>query len=413
MSIVSSYDDFINNKPINEAKHWYDPSDETKEMEAAFNNTDEGRDLKAIGVRIRQRVPGALVMERDGGPMAKVELWKTPEGEYCYEYLSTKAGVERYNLSKFDSAEKCLRAFFLRVIRNNIPAAIIAKKDIPNLDFNAITPIGARYDMKTILDRVKPIVGGYELSDPDAEATEKLSIIAALVEMGMVGNGENTEPGSIIKKVDIIAPKYKFYSRAAGRVGQIYGDIINEILDLDDAQLGGTLVSKEMQEVWRVNNTNRQIPLNGISFRTGDNSVRCNIQDNELFGSIFVNIFRRTFKRATNIKYPKETLLIPIGERNSELVLELNQLLANYFAESAERMEPSVFIDVEHKGSQIENNAYALMLKYIMKNGSDQMKEAINQKDSLKDLVELTTRHEDLDAVTRKLIKLSKQLKYV
>jgi len=411
VSIVSNYDDFIS-----EARHWYSSTDKTEQMEYAFENSTEGRDLKAIGVRIKQRVPGALVLERIGGPMANVEIWKDndEEGKYCYEYLSTKAGVERYNLSKHETAEGCLRALFLRIIRNNIPAAIIPKKDIPNLDFDTITPIGARYDMQTILSRVKPIIGGYELSDPDAPTVEKLGIIKSLVEMGMVGNGENTAEGSIIKKVDIIAPKYKFYSRAAARVGEIYSDIIMEVLDMSRSQVGGTLFAsdKDRTEVWRVNNTNR-IPLNGINFRTGDNSVRCNVQDNEIFGSIFVNIFKRTFRRSKNHKYPKETLIRPIGERNEKLIWEMNDLCSEYFGESADKMEPSVFIDVEHKKSQIEDNANALLLKYLMANGSAEMREAITSKPELQELVDMSTRHEDLDAITRKLIALSRKLKMV
>jgi hypothetical protein len=410
VSIVSNYDDFIS-----EARHWYNSTDKTEQMESAFENSTEGKDLKAIGVRIKHRLVGALVLERKGGPMANVEIWKDSDtNDYCYEYLSTKEGVERYNLSKHNTAERCLRALFLRIIRNNIPAAIIPKKDIPSLDFDTITPIGAKYDMTTILSRVKPIIGGYELSDLDAPTVERLGIIKALVEMGMVGNGENTAEGSIIKKVDIISPKYKFYSRAAARVGEIYSDIIMEVLDVSRSQIGGTLFAadKDRTEVWRVNNTNR-IPLNGINFRTGDNSVRCNIQDNEIFGSIFVNIFKRTFRRSKNHKYPKETLIKPIGERNDKLIWEMNDLCSEYFGDAAEKMEPSVFIDVEHKKSQIEENANALLLKYLVANGSAEMKEAISSKPDLQELVDMTTQYADLDAITRKLIALSRKIKMV
>ena len=81
--------------------------------------------------------------------------------------------------------------------------------------------------------------------------------------------------------------------------------MISKILETNYNNLGGTMTGSF--EVWRVNNTNR-LPLNGINFRTGDNSVRCNIQDNEIFGSVFIAIFKRTFKRAKG-KYEKEHLL--------------------------------------------------------------------------------------------------------
>lgn len=395
---------------------WYGLTDSTREFVESFNNTPEGQDLQAIGVNIEARDRDTLLLTRSGGPMADVELYKNEDGEFCYEYLSSKAGVERYALHKFETPERALRSLLLRIIRNNIPAAIIPKKDIPNINFTELVPIGDRLSMQEILGRMKQTIAADELIDPDADAVEALPTIQNLENMGIVGRAERGRVTDIVKKVDIIAPKYKFYSRAAARVGQIYGEMIAQILETPYTNLGGTMT--ESFEVWRVNNTNR-LPLNGINFRTGDNSVRCNIQDNEIFGSVFIAIFKRTFKRAKG-KYEKEHLLrggygflrdsdVP----KKELLKEINDLLSEYFTEAAEKLEPTVFIDPGMEGSQVHDNAKALLLKYLLKKGSMNLKRAISENRDLSDLVDMTTRHEDMDDLTRKLIDVSRALRFV
>ena len=402
-------------------KDWYSLNDRTNEIYRSFEETNEGKDLAAIGVYIDERTSRALVFKRRGGPMATVELFKDDEGKYCYEYTSSKAGVERYNLSKFDSPHACLRGFLLRIIRNNIPAAIIPKKDIPNLNFSELVPVGSQMPFTEILARMKGEIGGEELTNLDANAVQKLPIIQNLEDMGMVGRKiDNKE--TIIKKVDIISPKYKFYSRAAFRVGEIYGQTIAGILglkysDLKNSSKGKGLLFDDGQEIWRVNNSNR-LPLNSINYRTGDNSVKCNIQDEEIFGSVFISIFVRTFKRAKG-KYENEKLINPqsyvvrsAGDETVALATELNGLLSDYFTEAAARLEPTIFIDPEEDGNEsIRDNANALLIKYLMKNGSHDIRNAILDKHELEDLVTLTTRHEDIDDLTRKLIKVSRALR--
>jgi hypothetical protein len=412
--IIESFEGGVN--VIDEARReWYSLNDYTRTMYDAFNDTDEGKDLQAIGVGIFARGYRALLLNRQGGPMADVEIWENEDGEFCYEYLSSKAGVERYNLSKFDTPEKCLRALLLRVIRNNIPAAIIPKKDIPNLNFNELVPVGANLTYPEIMTRMKATIGGQELSDLDVKSIENLPTMENLMELGLVGKGVRGD-GTIISKVDKISPKYRFYSRATQRVGEIYGETIAKILDVKKNDLSGNIVGTSY-EVWRVNNSNR-MPINAVNFRTGDNSVKCNIQDNEIFGSVFIAIFKRTFKRVKSNKYEKEKLLIPsysVRSKGAEKVAiaeELNILLGEYFTEAAETLEASVFIDPGEENTQIHDNALALLLKFLLKKGSSDLKSTIAENEDLKDLVDLTTRYEDMDELTKRLIQVSRALRY-
>ena len=78
----------------------------TSELHTAFKDTAEGKDLQAIGVFIDEIKNSAIILGRKG-PMATVELFKNVSGEYCYEYTSTKEGVERYALHKFATPEEC------------------------------------------------------------------------------------------------------------------------------------------------------------------------------------------------------------------------------------------------------------------------------------------------------------------
>jgi hypothetical protein len=65
------------------------------------------------------------------------------------------------------------------------------------------------------------------------------------------------------------------------------------------------------------------------------------------------------------------------------------------------------------EGSQVHENAKALLIKYLLKKGSMDLKRAIGENDDLSDLVDMTTRHEDMDDLTRKLIDVSRALRFV
>jgi hypothetical protein len=416
---VKSFDEFIN-----EARYFSPLNDRTEEMSRALNNTEQGRDLEAIGVYVYERNSDCLVLKRRGGPMATVEVWKDPsDGQYCYEYTSTKEKVERYNLSKFVSPENCYRALLLRIIRNNIPAAIIPKKDIPSLDFDNLVPIGSAMDMKEILDRMKRVIGGDELTDLDPKDVNNLPEIKNLEEMGMIGDISGDRPNrvKIIEKVDIISPKYKFYSRAAYRVGEIYGEMVCKIIGIPYQSLKNSAKGKGLlfdlgQEIWRVNNSNR-LPLNSVNFRTGDNSVRCNIQEEEIFGSVFVAIFKRTFRRARG-KYINEKLINSEcqaiqsnGQSTVEIARELNDLLSDYFTTEAGKLTPTVFVWPDDS-KEVYNNANAILLKYLYENGSEQLRDAITRNVELDELLDKVTKTQGFDELSKKILDLSRLLRY-
>jgi len=413
---VKSFDDFIG-----EARYYSPLNERTEEMSRALSNTAEGRDLEAIGVYVYERNSSCLVLKRRGGPMATVEVWKDPsDGQYCYEYTSTKEKVERYNLSKFVSPENCYRALLLRIIRNNIPAAIIPKKDIPSLDFDNLVPIGSGMDMKEILGRMKRVIGGDELTDLDPKDVNKLPEIQNLEEMGMIGDILEGRR-KIIEKVDIISPKYKFYSRAAYRVGEIYGEMVCKIIgvpyqSLRDSSKGKGLLFDKGEEIWRVNNSNR-LPLNSVNFRTGDNSVRCNIQEEDIFGSVFVAIFKRTFKRARG-KYVNEKLInsecqaiISEGTTTVSVAKELNDLLSDYFSIEAGKLTPTVFVWPDDS-REVYNNANAILLKYLYENGSEQLRDAITRNVELDELLDKVTKTQGFDELSKKILDLSRLLRY-
>ena len=53
------------------------------------------------------------------------------------------------------------------------------------------------------------------------------------------------------------------------------------------------------------------------------------------------------------------------------------------------------------------------MIKFLLRNGSTLIKGAIGENDDLQELVDITTREEGVDDLTRRLIKVSRALKYV
>jgi hypothetical protein len=69
--IIESFEGGVN--VIDEARReWYSLNDYTRTMYDAFNDTDEGKDLQAIGVGIFARGYRALLLNRQGGTMADV-----------------------------------------------------------------------------------------------------------------------------------------------------------------------------------------------------------------------------------------------------------------------------------------------------------------------------------------------------
>jgi hypothetical protein len=135
---------------------------------------------------------------------------------------------------------------------------------------------------------------------------------------------------------------------------------------------------------------------------------------------LLVSIFIRTFKRAKG-RYENEKLINPNayivrneGQETIDVATELNGLLSDYFTEAAARLEPTIFINPEDDDNRpIMDNANALLIKYLMKHGSAEIRERIMKNSDLDELVSITTKHEDIDDATRKLIRVSRALRFI
>jgi hypothetical protein len=81
--------------------------------------------------------------------------------------------------------------------------------------------------------------------------------------------------------------------------------------------------------------------------------------------------------------------------------------------QAAETLESSVFIEPGEEDSAIHKNAKALLVKFLLRNGSVSLKGMIGENEELQELVDITTREEGVDDLTKRLIKVSRALKYV
>jgi hypothetical protein len=110
-------------------------------------------------------------------------------------------------------------------------------------------------------------------------------------------------------------------------------------------------------------------------------------------------------------------MLTPAFSRDNKdyyIVEELNSLLSDYFFEAATTLQPSVFYDKDyHTDESINNNAKALLIKYLLKKGSQELKDLINNNTNLQPIISYASSVEDLDSVTMKLIKAYKALQFV
>jgi hypothetical protein len=174
------------------------------------------------------------------------------------------------------------------------------------------------------------------------------------------------------------------------------------------------MIQKTDYETWTVTNTQR-MPINSVNFRTGENTLRCRLEDVEMFNAIFIAIAKRTFKRAKGRKLD-EKLVIP-GWRASaddkQTMEELNDLLADYFHDAAAEVSQTVFFDKEHDSTAVHENAKAILIKYLLKEGSMSVKSLITGNDKMTQYVDMATKIEDIDGLTKRLINVSRALRYV
>lgn len=379
-------------------------------------NGDSAADLRALGIFLNTYTEGRVRLGRRKESMPKTGIWIDENGNYCCEHYSSKPGLEKYGFASFDTPQELFRHIWLRVVKNGIPASLMSKRNVnEKINFDEMFPPGRELTMDQILAELKPILGGEKLAHPSDDDLKKEKTIQRLVELGLIGK----KPGYSSENVRVVRDltkggkiKYYFYCSALQRVSGLYKDVIAEVAGHSSTNLLGTIFTNTDYESWTVTNTQR-MPVNSVNFRTGESILVCRLQENEMFSAVFVAIIKRTFKRAKG-KNPTEKLVHPGWRaKNVEMIEELNNLLSDYFFEAASEIDPTVFVDKDLDNSSVAENAKALLIKYLLNNGSMELKQSITSNSNLTKYVELTTKHEDLDALTKRLINVSKSLKYI
>jgi hypothetical protein len=413
-NLYNNFDDYL----IGEARYWGSPTERTKDVLDAFSSTREGNDLYALGVRtIPERNEVRFERRSRGESMPKTGIWKDG-GKFHIAHYSSKPGLEVYGEKTFDNVEDAFRHLWIRIAKNIIPASIMSRREVEKrVNFDELFPIGSGLSQSQFLEIMRPIMGGEELAHPSNDDLLDTDTIQKLLELAVIGKKNKYGEGSneiIVRDISKnLKVKYNFYCHAAQTVCKMYLDLIKKILgDTIYNRCHGVLTSRYTDyESWTVTNTNR-IPVNAVNFRTGENTAKFNVQSNEMMSAVFLAIIKRTFSRAKGNNF-NEKLIWSSGE-SSELVKELNTLLSNYFFDAASTLEPSVFVEKEFiDHPQVLENAHALLIKYLLKEGSMDLKGAITTNPDLKELVDFSTSREDIDELTKKLIKASKLLKYI
>jgi hypothetical protein len=408
----------INEEPLEEGYlNKASLSPQMQDLAYAFDdNGESAADLRALGIRLDRLQDGKIRLARRGESMPKTGIWVDDNGNFCSEHYSSKPGLEKYGFASFDTTQDLFRHLWLRVVKNGIPASLMSKRNVnEKINFDEMFPPGRQLSMDQILAELKPMLGGEKLAHPSNKDLLDETTVSRLVELGLIGKKDS--PSSPLQVVRDISKggkiKYYFYCSAIQRVRELYGDLIVEITGEGKSSLMGTIVNDYSKyEAWTVTNTQR-LPVNSVNFRTGENILVCRLQENEMFSAIFVAIIKRSFKRAKG-KATGEKLIHPGWRvKNAAVIEELNNLIADYFFEAASEIDPTVFIEKEFESSSVKENAKALLVKYLLKNGSMDLKGLISDNPKLQSYVELTTKHEDLDGLTKRLINVSKSLRYV
>ena len=413
--MVSNYEDFINEAYW--SRTWLNPPG--RELLDAFEGSTDpsARDLrKGLGVSI-QRLDGQKIrLHKRGGSIPKTAIWVNEDGNYCSEHYSSKPGLEKYGFASFDTPQELFRHLWIRIVKNGIPASLISKRDVnEKVDFDKMYPAGEELTLEQIRERLKPMMGGDQLAHPSNDDLLKLATMQRLVELDFVGKIEKYGGSNKVQLVRDISKggkvKYYFYLRALERAKELYGDLVK---DLVGGSAYGQMINKTDYEAWTVTNS-QLMPVNAVNFRTGENILRCRLEDVEMFNAIFIAIAKRTFKRAKG-KTLTEKLVIPGWKstpEEKEVIEELNGLLADYFHDAAAEVSQTVFFDKEHDSTAVHDNAKALLIKYLLKNGSQEIKDMITRNEKMEKYVDLTTKVEDLDGLTKRLINISRSLRYV
>jgi hypothetical protein len=432
MEKVSNYEEFIKNSGKEESiknsdqeefigeaywsKRWLNPPG--RELIDAFDgDLPSARDLKRGLYVTVQRLDGQKIrLEIRGSSMPKTAMWVNEDGNYCCEHYSSKPGLETYGFASFDTPQELFRHIWLRIVKNGIPASLISKRDVnEKVDFDKMYPAGEELTLDQIRERLKPMMGGDQLAHPNNTELLQLATMQRLIELDFIGKIERHSSSKNVNLVRDISKngkvKYYFYLRALERAKELYGDLIKDLVGGD---AHGQMIQKTDYETWTVTNTQR-MPINSVNFRTGENTLRCRLEDIEMFNAIFIAIAKRTFKRAKG-KSINEKLVIPgwrASAEDKETMEELNDLLANYFHDAAAEVSQTVFFDKEHDTTAVHENAKAILIKYLLKEGSMSVKSLITGNDRMSQYVDMATRIEDIDGLTKRLINVSRALRYV
>jgi len=414
MEKVSNYSEFIGEAYW--SKNWLNPPG--RELIDSFDsNLPSARDLKrGLNVTVQRIEDQKIRLEIRGSSMPKTSMFVDDDGNYCCEHYSSKPGLETYGFASFDTPQELFRHIWLRIVKNGIPASLISKRDVnEKVDFDEMYPAGEELTLDQIRERLKPMMGGDQLAHPNNDELLQLATMQRLVELDFIGKSERYSTSGRVSLVRDISKggkvKYYFYLRALERAKQLYGDLIKDLVGGDTY---GQMIQKTDYETWTVTNTQR-MPINSVNFRTGENTLRCRLEDVEMFNAIFIAIAKRTFKRAKG-KSLDEKLVIPgwrASAEDKETMEELNDLLANYFHDASADVSQTVFFDKEHDTTAVHENAKAILIKYLLKEGSMSIKSLIGGNDKMNQYVDMATKIEDIDGLTKRLINVSKALRYV
>ena len=414
MEKVSNYTEFIGEAYWD--KSWLNPPG--RELIDSFDgNLPSARDLKrGLHVTVQRLAGQKIRLESRGSSMPKTAMWVNDEGNYCSEHYSSKPGLEVYGFASFDTPQELFRHIWLRIVKNGIPASLISKRDVnEKVDFDKMYPAGEELTLDEIRERLKPMMGGDQLAHPNNNELLRLATMQRLIELDFIGK---TDRYSDLKGINLVRDiskggkvKYYFYLRALERARELYGDLIKDLVGGDAY---GQMINKTDYETWTVTNTQR-MPINSVNFRTGENTLRCRLEDIEMFNAIFIAIAKRTFKRAKG-KSINEKLVIPgwrASAEDKETMEELNDLLANYFHDAAAEVSQTVFFDKEHDSTAVHENSKAILIKYLLKEGSMPVKSLITGNDKMSKYVDMATKIEDIDGLTKRLINVSRALRYI
>ncbi len=277
MEKVSKYDEFIGEAYW--SKSWLNPPG--RDLIDSFDgNLPSARDLKrGLGVTVQRLDDQKIRLHIAGSSMPKTAMWVNEDGNYCSEHYSSKPGLETYGFASFDTPQELFRHIWLRIVKNGIPASLISKRDVnEKVNFDEMYPAGEELDLDEIRERLKPLMGGDQLAHPSNSELLELATMQRLIELDFVGKMDRYSGNKSVSLVRDISKggkvKYYFYLRALERAKQLYGDLIKDLVGGD---AHGQMIQKTDYETWTVTNTQR-MPINSVNFRTGENTLRCRLE---------------------------------------------------------------------------------------------------------------------------------------